>query len=89
MDPLVIDTTEKESPPDKRKKMELEDVTVGHLHKVQSMVPGGSDFLEKLGEYILSDDDIDACQKRVEHLKNLIWIIEKKPADSKTPEDVP
>ena len=69
--------------------MGLEDITVGQLHKVQTMVPGGSDFLEKLGEYILSDDDIDACQQRVECLKNIIWLIEKKPADSKMPEDVP
>ena len=89
LDPLVIDATQKESQPDIHKKMGLEDITVGQLHKVQSMVPGGSDFLEKLGEYILSDDDIDTCQKRVEHLKNIIWLIEKKPADSKMPEDVP
>ena len=33
----------------------------------------------KLGDYILSDDDIKDCQKRVEWLKNIIWIIENKP----------
>ena len=33
----------------------------------------------QLGDYLLSDDDIAESQKRIQCLKNIIWLTENKP----------
>ena len=46
-----------------------EDAAIGTLDKVRTVVPGSSDFLIKLGDYLVSDDDIEECKKKINRLK--------------------
>ena len=74
---------------DIRKITQKEDATMDTLNKVRSVVPGGSYFLMELGDYLLSDDDIEECKKKINRLKNIIWIIENKPKENETKQELP
>ena len=89
LQPLVIPGKQNTSDSDIHKIMEKGDITTGSLDKVRDMVSSDSGFLMKFSNYILSDDDIDQCQKRVEWLKNIIWLIGNKPTENKMKEDLP
>ena len=56
---------------------------------MRTVVPGGSEFLIKLGDYLISDDDIEECKKKINRLKNIIWIIENKPKENETKQELP
>ena len=81
LDPLVVpgEMKDETSKLDIRKIKENVDVKLGPLEKVKALVPGGCEFLIQLGDYQLSNDDIAQSQKRIQHLKNIIWLIENKP----------
>ena len=57
---------------DIHKITQKEDATIGTLDKVRTVVPGGSKFSIKLGDYLISDDDIEECKKKINRLKNII-----------------
>ena len=43
----------------------------------------------ELGNYLLSDNDIEECKKKINRLKNIIWIIEHKPKETGGRQDLP
>ena len=51
-----------------------------------NLVPSGSGFLMELGNYLLSDNDIEECQKKINRLKNII--IENKLKEKEGNQDL-
>ena len=43
----------------------------------------------ELGNCLLSDSDIEECKKKIDRLKNIIWIIEHKLKENGGRQDLP